>query len=150
MDAKTLAGFRSNVADVRLIMIQSAEEFINLRESDISEDQFRASNEEAPLEVWLEVMTKFPKMRSWVAHNKTVPIKILERLAVDESIDVRAVVASKRKIPKHLQLLLAKDSCDSVREQLAYNAKCDAQILEQLANDPVTFVRTAAAKRLEQ
>ena len=54
-------------------MIKSAGEFVKLRNSDVPEEYNRSATEEADELVWLEIIKKFPDMRSWVAHNKTIP-----------------------------------------------------------------------------
>jgi len=130
-------------------MIHSAEEFARLRRSELPEEYNRAGSEEAPLDVWLEVLEQFPNLREWVVLNKTVPISILERLARDSDPSVRATVASKRKLTEELQVLLAQDSDASVRHRLACNAKCSTEVRRQLANDPELFVRSAALKKLQ-
>lgn len=131
-------------------MIYSAEEFIRLRQSEDPDEHRRASSDEASLGVWQSVVERFPEMRSWVAHNKTVPLEILERLAVDVDAGVRATVASKRKLSSALQALLRMDADASVRERLACNAKCDLEILRLLASDAEEFVRSAAIRRLKE
>jgi hypothetical protein len=131
-------------------MLHSAEEFARLRASGDLNEQRRAGSEDAPLAVWLDVMEKFPELREWVAHNKTVPHEVLEILANDASASVRAVVASKRKLRPELQVILANDHDPSVRHMLAWNAKCVHSVLQSLANDSEPFVREAAAKRLSE
>lgn len=65
-------------------MIESAKEFVRLRKSQIQEEYHRSAHEEASLETWKEVIKQYPCMRSWVAHNKTVPLEILEVLSDEE------------------------------------------------------------------
>jgi hypothetical protein len=103
-------------------MINSVEEFIRLRTSEREEEYFRAAQDSAPVEVWEALIERHPEMRFWVAQNKTVPIVILERLALDADANVRLMVAAKRKLPQHLQQLLASDSDESVRERVVNNA----------------------------
>lgn len=131
-------------------MIHSAEEFVRLRQSEDPDECRRASSDEAPFGVWLSVIDRFPEMRSWVAHNKTVPLEILGRLAADLDAGVRATVASKRNLSSALQSLLRIDADASVRERLACNAKCDPEILRLLASDPEEFIRSAAIRRLKE
>ena len=64
-------------------MIESAEEFKRLRESEVPEEYRRAAHDEASSETWLEVLNKFPELSFWVAQNKTVPLEILHVLADD-------------------------------------------------------------------
>jgi len=129
-------------------MINTAEEFARLRRSDIPAEYERAASEEASVDVWLSVIDRFPDLREWVAHNKTVPLQVLELLARDPSASVRFTVASKRKLSRELQMLLVTDPDSSVRHGLACNAKCELEILRRLAADAESFVREAASKRL--
>ena len=64
-------------------VITSAEEFVQLRTSRNPDEYHRAAHEEASVETWLDVIERFPDMRSWVAHNKTVP---LEPARIGESV----------------------------------------------------------------
>src|SRR5689334_2460666 len=77
-------------------MILSAEEFIRLRTSEVQAEYHRAAHEEAPAEVWWDLVRNYPDMKVWVVHNKTVPLSILEALSTDESVAVRGAVARKR------------------------------------------------------
>jgi hypothetical protein len=88
--------------------MNSAEEFIRLRTSGDPAEYLRAAREEAPVAVWREIIERHPDMRSWVAHNRTVPVEVLAILARDPSSDVRHSVAMKIKLPLELILDLAK------------------------------------------
>src|SRR5688572_23658542 len=116
-------------------MIESAEEFQRLRESENPEEYWRAAHEPASVEVWREIIARYPELREWVAHNKTVPLQILAELACDTDPRVRAMVAMKRKLAPELQLRLATDPDDGVRERLAWNAKATRAALERLSAD---------------
>ncbi|MEW2266064.1 hypothetical protein ACGF5T_30820 [Streptomyces sp. NPDC047853] len=96
-------------------VIESAEEFIRLRFSDVAEDYGRASTEPAAPDVWREVIEQHPEARFWVAQNKTVPLDILQVLASDSDPRVRSMVASKRKLTPDILTTLAADSDESVR-----------------------------------
>lgn len=132
----------------RIGMIESAEEFKRLRESENPEEYRRAAHEESKLSVWNEVIERFPEMRFWVAQNKTVPIEILRILSEDKDSNVRFMVASKRKINKEIKEILIIDEDSSIRAQLARNPKLEIEYLEILKNDPESFVREAALDRL--
>jgi hypothetical protein len=123
-------------------MIESAEEFVRLRESNDP----RAAHEEAPLEVWHAVIAGWPEMREWVALNKTVPVEILEVLARDEDVKVRTTVAMKRKLTPELFELLAADPDEGVRGRIAYNEKAPAEVIERLKRDPSSVVSDAAKR----
>jgi hypothetical protein len=129
-------------------MIESAQDFVRLRTSEHAEDQHRATHEGASEAVWLEVIAGYPEMRQWVAHNKTVPISILEVLHADPSANVRYSVARKRKLPERLQQALAADRDASVRRAVACNAKVSRAILQKLTADPEPFVCEVAIERL--
>ena len=129
-------------------MINSAEEFVDLRSSDRPEEYLRAARESAPLEVWFDVVGKYPKMREWVARNKTVPMQVLEQLAVDVDPRVRFAVAMKNKLSEDLMLMLAQDSDASVRERIAYNKNASDDVLRLLAQDNVRSVSAAARRQL--
>ena len=129
-------------------MIESADEFRRLRESEQSDEYERAAREPAPLHVWRDVVARFPELRAWVAHNKTVPHEILAELAGDPDARVRATVAAKRKLTPEVQLQLAADPDDGVRNRLAWNARATRAVLERLAADPWAAVAERARARL--
>ena len=130
-------------------MIDSKEEFIQLRASSQEMDHLRAAREPASNEVWMAVITDHPEMRVWVARNKTVPTPILRILASDSDVDVRLAVAMKNKLSQDLLALLAADEDPIVRQRIAYNKSLDRSTLETLARDQSTIVSTAAKERLE-
>jgi len=129
-------------------MIKSAEEFKHLRESEVPEEYRRAAHEEAPIQVWKDIINRFPEMRVWVAQNKTVPIEILKHLASDKDSNVRCMVAGKRKLNREIKEILIGDSDSSVRVRLASNANLEIEYLQILSNDPETFVRETALMKL--
>jgi hypothetical protein len=129
-------------------MIQSADEFARLRMSEEAVEYSRAATEEASIDVWFAVIEQFPELREWVALNKTVPLSVLERLALDPFSAVRATVAGKRKLDRSLQLILARDLDESVRERLAHNSKCETDVLRLLAGDLEPIVSLAAKNKL--
>lgn len=129
-------------------MIRSAQEFVKLRTSEKQEDYLRAANESAKTSVWFEVIDTYPEMKRWVAHNKTVPLEVLHKLARDADPNVRAFVASKNKLTPDLMKLLREDEDASVRQRIAYNKKADDETLGFLANDSEISVSEAAQARL--
>jgi hypothetical protein len=130
-------------------MIESAEEFKRLRESDIPEEYHRAAHEEADIRVWETVLEKYKGMAFWVAQNKTVPIEILEKLAKHSDPKVRDMVARKRKIPESLMPALAIDNDASVRNALVNNGKVTESVLKILAKDSWQAVSERAAEKLQ-
>ncbi|MBA2939725.1 hypothetical protein HZF08_15520 [Paenibacillus sp. CGMCC 1.16610] len=131
-------------------MINSAEEFVRLRLSESIDEYLKAAWEDALFEVWLEVIRKYPDMREWVAHNKTIPVGIMEILADDANERVRFNVATKNRLPEHLQLKLAKDLDCSVRKRIVYNKKATFQVLSLLLNDEDEDIRTLAKNRIDE
>lgn len=77
-------------------VIESADEFVRLRTSTDPAEYHRAAHEEATEQTWIEVIERYPDMRSWVAHNETVPLSILELLRHDDDETVRTTVRMKR------------------------------------------------------
>ena len=131
-------------------MIESADEFVRLRTSSESEQYRRAAHDEAPLEVWFDVIERFPEMRSWVAHNKTVPLVVLALLVTDDDWRVRCAVADKRKLTPGLFWTLAADRDEVVRASVACNRKVPIDVLKSLAEDQTPLVRDAARDSLER
>ena len=129
-------------------MIQSAEEFISLRDSRIKDEYDRAANDEASVSVWMDVIVRFPDYRAWVAHNKTVPVEILAELCQFEA-EVRRSVAVKRKLSKELFELLAKDVDSVVRQGIASNKKAPISIINCLMQDEDESVSSVARYNVE-
>jgi hypothetical protein len=131
-------------------MINSAEEFVALRSSEILEEYLRAATEPAPIEVWHEVIDRFPEMKTWVAHNKTIPVEILDILARDSDARVRTFVAMKNKLPEALFLLLAEDEDCGVRQRIAYNKNVPLEIALKLAKNPANLVSPERIRSLKE
>ncbi len=131
-------------------MIESPEEFIFLRNSEIQEEYTRASHEDAPEHVWEILIEQHPDMREWVALNKTVPVGILGKLANDINPSIRSTVAMKRKLTLELFRKLAKDDDSSVRHRIACNRKAPREVLEKLSDDLEPFVSEVAKQRLKK
>ena len=104
-------------------MIKTADEFIALRQSDNMDEQYRASHDSADLNVWLDVIKNYPDFKTWVIHNKTIPIEILETLSADKDPNVRSDIARKRKINDKIFALLSVDPDENVRYALMCNTK---------------------------
>lgn len=122
-------------------MILSAEEFVSLRESSNPNDYTRAAQEEATLDVWKDVISKYPNMKQWVIHNKTVPIEILEILVNDPDPNIRSFIAEKRKITYEIQFQLVHDIDEGVRARLLHNKNLDKGIGEILQRDKSKFIQ---------
>jgi hypothetical protein len=109
-------------------MILDAAEFVQLRRSDSSAEQARATNEGAEDQVWRDVIASHPDLKIWVARNKTVSLPILRTLATDPDPKVRREVAGKRKLDQPLFVALAADPDEGVRFAILNNGKCPAHI----------------------
>ncbi|WP_081082368.1 hypothetical protein [Burkholderia diffusa] len=129
-------------------MIQSAEEFVALRDSCIKDEYDRAATDEAPVSVWKDVIVRFPDYRKWVAHNKTVPVEILAELCQFEA-EVRRFVAVKRKLSRELFELLAKDPDPVVRQGVASNKKAPISVISSLMQDEDRSVSSVARYNFE-
>lgn len=125
-------------------MIYSAEEFVKLRESPIKSEYDRAAMDEADISIWRDIIKKYPNHRKWVAHNKTVPIEILEELCKFDT-GVRQFVASKRKLTVELFEKLSNDPDSTVRIAIAANKKTPIGIIKKLLNDFDSDVASSAA-----
>lgn len=131
-------------------MIYTATEFYHLRTSRSSLEYTRAAQEEAPLEVWLEVLQTYPDMAVWVAYNKTVPYEILEQLATHSDHRVRSMVACKNKLQEPLLLQLATDVDESVRISVAQHKNATKAVLSCLVTDSWAEISRLARVRIAQ
>jgi hypothetical protein len=131
-----------------IAMITSADEFVRLRLSQDPQEYRRAALEPAELDVWHAIIRAYPDMRYWVAHNKTVPISVLEILADDPDERVRSAVAMKNKLTPELLEKLASDSSDCVRARLACNRNAPSVVLRRLTEDTCPEVADAARSRV--
>ena len=130
-------------------MIESAEEFVRLRTSENQEEYSRAAHDEAPIEVWIEVIENYPDMAFWVAQNKTLPYELLELLAGHREDRVRSMVASKNKLKEPLLLKLGSDISDSVRMTIARHKKATLAVLKPLTGDAWDEIAKLASERIE-
>ena len=131
-------------------MITSANEFIRLRTSELKQEYDRAASDEAPLDVWWELVRKHPDMKVWVVHNKTVPLAILDALSTDDDTAVRDAVARKRKASFEILERLAHDPDSGVRYAVACNKKTSPSILKMLLGDQWDVVAAKAKARLSE
>jgi hypothetical protein len=131
-------------------MISSAEEFVRLRSSEIMIEYLQAAHDSADIQVWLEVIEKYPEFQKWVAHNKSIPEEIIVLLSESFDARVRSTIADKRKTPGYILQKLSRDSDEGVRLRVAYNAKVSKEILVTLLDDPWERVVETATKKLFQ
>ncbi|MEP7220217.1 MAG: hypothetical protein ABI876_14940 [Bacteroidota bacterium] len=134
-------------------MIESAEEFVRLRCSEDPDLYTRAAWEEAPEEIWHELLLKYhddPDMRFGIALNKKLPASIIMILAKDDSWRIRYTIAQKRSVDRAVRELLSRDDDEPVRKAVAVNSKTPRDILESMVNDPVSEIAERARKRLAE
>jgi hypothetical protein len=129
-------------------MIQSPQEFIALSDSEHPDNQHRARYEDAPEEVWFEIVEKYPDYIRAVIWNKTVPLNILRCIAKSPDAKIRCDVAMKRKLDDALFEMLSQDPDDSVRAQIVSNPKTPRHISERLALDREVWVAQQAREKL--
>ncbi|MFJ7085956.1 hypothetical protein ACIQU8_22330 [Streptomyces griseus] len=129
-------------------MIETADDFVRLRNSSDPRECRRAAVEEAPELVWMEVVDRYPEERVAVVQNKTVPLAVLEILINDPDARVRFMVAMKRKLPPDLLEHLAHDLDESIRMRVARHRNTSGETLESLRHDPWSEVRAAVEERL--
>jgi hypothetical protein len=87
-------------------------------------------------------------VRALVATNPNTPSKILEKFFHDEKI-VRDGLSGNENTPLKLLAILAKDNDKMVRLRVAHNQATSKEILQQLCEDEIQNVKTAAQKRLD-
>lgn len=129
-------------------MISSAQEFVNLSSSNDPAQTWRAAHDYASLETWQEVVERHPEYRFAVAHNKAVPLEILQTLACDEDARVRTMVAMRRKLDEETRESLSRDPDEGVRMAVARNKKVNMRILQSMRNDPWDEIRAVVYDRL--
>jgi hypothetical protein len=130
-------------------MIESAEEFVRLRTSDVKDEYDRAAHDDAPPEVWWELVRDHPDMKIWVVANKTVPLAVLEALSTDDDPSVRDAVARKRRASPEILERLARDPDSGVRYAVACNPKAPRGVLNLMLADEWDVVAEKARARLE-
>jgi hypothetical protein len=128
--------------------IGSVGEFIRLRYSEDPDDYRRAASEPASLDVWCQVVDRYPEARFWVAQNKTVPLEILAILASDPDRRVRSMVARKKRSTSDILAVLADDEDDAIRMSVARHRNTPRDALETLQSERWAQIREIADERL--
>ncbi|MEL0455526.1 hypothetical protein WJN01_04760 [Flavobacteriaceae bacterium SZ-1-7] len=131
------------------MMIKSAEEFKRLRISENLEEQRLAALESAEITVWYETITKFPELKEWVIHNKTIQIEILEFLATDKDENVRYAIARKRKINQKIFDILKNDPSENVRHALIWNTKLPIEIKKKIKTDDSDWLKKELEEKIK-
>jgi len=128
-------------------MISSADDFKCYAESK-DEIENAKINEVATEEVWLEIISKYPKLSRLVVENGSISTDVLERLSLSDDVDVRWDVAMKRRLNRSTFERLATDNSVMVRHRIACNPKVPKDLLTLLAADEDEMIAEAAKKRL--
>ncbi|MBX3618649.1 MAG: hypothetical protein KF891_01460 [Rhizobacter sp.] len=128
-------------------MIESAKAFLQLLEAEPPE-AFRLAWVEAPVQVWWDVLDRYPQLSVWVAANFTIPDEIVAHLARHGSTQARTAVASRASLPEALLMLLAHDKDELVRLRVAFNRHATPGVLGVLAGDVCVVVSMHAQARL--
>lgn len=131
------------------MIIESAEHYAKLMESENRADQDFARRSYASVDVWLDVIQDYPHLKDWVLLNYQVPVEIIERLSHDPDVGVRMTVASKNKLSAELIEQLARDESADVRRTIAHHPKIPIRFLEEFLHDPDEYVRKVARWRLK-
>lgn len=97
--------------------------------------KYVAKHAHTPTHILTAWVRKEPLLRPWIAQNPNIPVKILEILARDTSVQVRIAVASNGSTPSYLLEQLAKDREVEVRQTVASNSNSPANVLEMLVRD---------------
>lgn len=130
-------------------MIESANEFIELVDSSDPSDRKRWKNEEAPVEVWLDIVRNYPHMRFAVVGNRVVPCEVLLEMVDDPDRRVRMEIALKRQAGSEILEMLSWDHHDSVLLAVAGNENTPTVALHRLAGATWGKVRERALRQLE-
>ncbi|BAY80889.1 leucine rich repeat variant [Calothrix parasitica NIES-267] len=85
-------------------------------------------------------------IREVVASQKKCPLEILETLAYDSDIEVKQKVAANRNTPNHILESFSQSENSAIRTAVASNPNLSVTILERLANDEKVEVRREVAK----
>jgi len=85
-----------------------------------------------------------PSSRLTIA-SATKSAEVLDRLALDASIDVKEAVADNLRTPTSTLDILSTDVAAAVRMAVAENPNVSEANLESLAKDPVNYVRWGVA-----
>lgn len=127
----------------------TADEWICYLNEPEEGDRLRWRYLEEPDDVWFEVLCRAPELKRSLALHKRLGPAVLLKLAQDEDVDTRFLVAMKRGLDAKVFDQLAKDSEPQVRRRVAMNPTARLSVLKVLSQDPDPEVRSAADRRLE-
>lgn len=127
-------------------VVPSFDRYLLLMQSENADDHDIGRFLSKPDGFWIDAISKNPNCKSAVLLNKRLGIAVLEILAADRDPQIRASVASRRKVGAHrpVALVLARDEDSRVRLALAGNPKLLRDVEEILLADSDQFVRDTA------
>lgn len=128
--------------------IESADEFLELLNSDDPDARDRLRTDVATDEVWLETLYSYPQLAAWVATNETVSLRILRLIGTHSDATVRRhVVLTGRLVADDLRTLAA-DPDPQVRSAVACQLETGDDVLVSLLADQTDEVRMRAFAEL--
>jgi hypothetical protein len=131
-------------------MINTAEEFVQLRTSYSKDEQARATYDTAEIETWNDIIGKYPTYKEWAIHNKTIPNEILEILSLDADPRIRSAVARKRSINDKIIKVLSVDLDVNVRQSLLCNTGLTTEELNKIKTDHSDWLKRTLAEALNK
>lgn len=129
-------------------MIESVNEFVRLLRSEDPGERKRSAWDEAPIEVWREMLDGDPDLHFWVAHNRTIPEEIMVALARDAEPRVRRRLADKNSCSAGVLEMLARDEDELVVSAVAGHPKTPVDALNLLSEHAWVQVREKAQRQL--
>lgn len=129
--------------------IESAEHFVQLRQSDDPAEYRIATWGEASEPTWFDVIERYPAMRRWVAQNKTLPEPVRIELARDTDVRVRYAIATTPGLEISVLAILVNDMDASIRRAIVTHEALPIEALEELIQDSDPDVAADAAEQLE-
>lgn len=136
-----------------MIHIKSAEEYMELSKNNVvykndPQGKFIAQEEYVPIEIWLEVLEKYPisYVKYNILLNKKLQPEIIKLLSNDKDPEVREYVARRKDITdRELFEKLASDENEMVRNTIALHSNLPIDMLEKLSYDKSLLVRQSVA-----
>ena len=129
-------------------MIDSVEAFERLAAGSPAELSKLTTLPASATQIWWDVLARRPELALWVAANQTLPSEIAVHLALHESVQVRAALATGPCLSDDFMMRLAHDKDEVVRLRVVCNAKASRTVLTALVADPCNVVSIHAQARL--
>ena len=130
------------------MIIDSVEAFERLAAGGPAELSQLTTQPASSTQIWWDVLAQRPDLALWLAANRTLPSEVAARLALHDSVQVRAALASGPCLSDDFMLRLAHDKDEVVRLRVVCNAKASREVLTALVADPCHVVSIHAQARL--